>query len=40
MIESQISQLAASVPPVDKNKIPGQPEDLETAHLADLYDAG
>ena len=31
MIESQIAQLTAVVPPTDKGKIPGQPEDLETA---------
>ena len=33
MIESQIAQLAAVVPPTDKGKIPGQPEDLETTNL-------
>jgi hypothetical protein len=33
MIESQIAQLAAVVPPTDKGKILGQPEDLETANL-------
>ena len=30
IIESQIAQLAAVVPPSNKGKIPGQPEDLET----------
>jgi hypothetical protein len=33
MIESQIAPLAAVVPPSDKGKILGQPEDLETANL-------
>jgi hypothetical protein len=37
MIESQISQLAASVPVTEKGKIPGKPEDLETANLIDIY---
>jgi hypothetical protein len=32
MIESQISQLAAAVPPFDKGKILGQPKDLETVN--------
>ena len=36
MIESQIAQLAAVVPPSDKDKIPGQPEDLETTNLVDI----
>jgi hypothetical protein len=40
MIESHISQLAAVVPPADKGKIPGQPEDLETANLVDIFHAG
>ena len=39
MIESQIAQLAATVPPSDKGKIPGQPEDLETANLVDIHNA-
>ena len=37
MIESQIAQLAAAVPLIDKGKIPGQPEDLETANLVDIH---
>jgi hypothetical protein len=37
MIESQIAQLAAVVPPSDKGKILGQPEDLETANLVDIH---
>jgi hypothetical protein len=40
MIESQISQLAASIPMTEKGKIPGKPEDLETANLVDIYNAG
>ena len=36
MIESQIAQLAAAVPPSDKDKILGQPEDLETTNLVDI----
>ena len=37
MIESQIAQLAAVIPPSDKGKIPGQPEDLETVNLVDIH---
>ena len=40
MIESQIAQLAATVPSTDKGKIPGQPEDLKTANLVDVHNAG
>jgi streptogramin lyase len=39
MIESQIAQLTAAVPPSDKGKIPRQPEDLETTNLVDIYNA-
>ena len=39
MIGSQIAQLAAVVPPTDKGKIPGQPEDLETTNLVDIHNA-
>jgi hypothetical protein len=39
MIESQLAQLAAVVPPLEKGKIPGQPEDLETANLVNIYNA-
>ena len=37
MIESQIAQLTAVVPPSDKGKILGQPKDLETANLIDIH---
>jgi hypothetical protein len=37
MIESQIAQLVAVVPPSDNCKISGQPEDLETANLVDIH---
>jgi hypothetical protein len=40
MIESQISQLAASVLVIERGKILGKPEDLETANLVDIYNAG
>jgi hypothetical protein len=40
MIESHIVQLAASVPPVDKGKILGQLEELETTNLVDIFHAG
>ena len=39
MIESQIAQLAAVVPPSDKGKISGQLEDLETINLIDIHNA-
>jgi hypothetical protein len=39
MIESQIAQLAAVVPPSDKGKILGQLADLETANLVDIHNA-
>ena len=39
MIESQIAQLAAVVPPSDKGKILGQPKDLETVNLIDIHNA-
>ena len=39
MIESQIAQLAVAVPPTDKGKILGQPEDLETANLINIHNA-
>jgi hypothetical protein len=39
MIESQIAQLAATVPLCDKGKILGQPEDLETTNLVDIHNA-
>jgi hypothetical protein len=40
MIESQISQLATSVPLTTPGKIPGQPEELETANLVDAFYLG
>jgi hypothetical protein len=39
MIESQIAQLVATVPPSDKDKILGQPKDLETANLVNIHNA-
>ena len=39
MIESQIAQLAAAVPPSDKGKILGQPEDLETTNVVNIHNA-
>jgi hypothetical protein len=40
MLESQLQQLANDVPPANQGKILGQPEDLETANLVDIFDAG
>jgi hypothetical protein len=37
MLESHISHLASSVPTADPGKIPGQPEELESANLVDIY---
>jgi hypothetical protein len=37
MIESQIAQLTAAVPPTDKGKILGQQEDLKIANLVDIH---
>ena len=39
IIESQIAQPAAAVPPSDKGKILGQPKDLETVNLVDIQNA-
>ena len=39
MIQSQIAHLAAAVPPIDKGKILGQLEDLETTNLLDIQNA-
>ena len=39
MIESQIAQLAATVPSTDKGKIPGQLEDLGTTNLVAIHNA-
>ena len=40
MIESQFSQLAQSVPSTTPGKIPSQPEELESANLVDIFNAG
>jgi hypothetical protein len=40
MIESQIAQLASSVPLDDKGKILGQPEKLETTNIVDIFNTG
>jgi len=39
MIESQLNQIAAVVPPTNPS-IPSQPEGLESANLVDMFDAG
>jgi len=39
MLESQLAQLAVVVPPLEKGKISGQPEDLETTNLVDIHNA-
>jgi hypothetical protein len=39
LIESQMVQLAAAVPPINIGKILGQLEDLETINLVDIYNA-
>jgi hypothetical protein len=39
MLESQISQLASSIPTTNPGKISGQPEELESANLVDIYSA-
>jgi hypothetical protein len=39
MLESQLQQLA-NIVPANQGKIPGQPEDLETANLVDIFNAG
>jgi hypothetical protein len=40
MIESQISQLVASVPVAKKGKISGNPEEFEIVSLVDIFNAG
>jgi hypothetical protein len=40
MIESQISQLAASVPVAEKGMILGNLEELETTNLVDIFNTG
>jgi hypothetical protein len=39
MIELQLAQLATVIPALEKGKILGQPEDLETTNLVDIYNA-
>jgi hypothetical protein len=39
MIESQIAQLVAVVPPSNKGKILGQPKDFKTINLVDIHNA-
>jgi len=39
MLESQLAQLVAVVPPLEKGNIQGQPEDFETANLIDIHTA-
>jgi hypothetical protein len=39
MLESQISQLASSVPMANPGRILGQPEELEYANLVDIFSA-
>jgi hypothetical protein len=39
MIESQLAQLVAIISPLEKGKIPGQPKDLETTNLVNIYNA-
>jgi hypothetical protein len=39
MLESQLAQLAAAIPPLEKDKILGQPKDLETTNLVDIHNA-
>jgi hypothetical protein len=38
MLESQLQQLA-NIVPANQGKIPGQPKDLETANLIDIFNA-
>jgi hypothetical protein len=37
MLESQLAQLAGAIAPLEKGKILGQPEDLETTNLVDIH---
>jgi hypothetical protein len=39
MLESQLAQLVAAVLPIEKGKILGQLEDLETTNLVDIHNA-
>jgi hypothetical protein len=40
MLESQLQQHASVVPPANQGKILGQPKDLETVNLVDIFNAG
>jgi hypothetical protein len=40
MLELQLAQLVAAIPPLEKGKILGQLEDLETTNLVDIHNAG
>ena len=40
MIESQMAQLVATIPSTHKGNITGQPKDLKTTNLVDVYHAG
>jgi hypothetical protein len=40
MLESQIAHQALSAPLADKGEILGQPEELETTNLVDIFNAG
>jgi hypothetical protein len=39
MLESQLAQLAAAIPPLEKGKILGQLKDLETTNLVKIHNA-
>jgi hypothetical protein len=39
ILEPQLAQLAAAIPQLEKGKIRGQPEDLETINLVDIHNA-
>jgi len=39
MIESQLNQIGAAIPATNPG-IPSQPEELESANLVDMFDAG
>ena len=40
MLESQLQQLAPFAAANDQGKFPGQPGELETTNLVDIFDAG
>jgi hypothetical protein len=39
MLESQLAQRATVIPLLEKGRIPGMPEDLETANHVDIHNA-